>query len=128
VREVEITVHPDKKETRMLPVENIFIDEIDFKKNKGKEIRLLHLFNVRIDKTGKVEFTSEQNKDIPKLNWVSNPVNCKILMDNGKWISGIADPGIAELKVGDIIQFERFGFCRFDAKNKHNYEFWFTHR
>jgi hypothetical protein len=30
---------------------------------------------------------------------------------------------------GDIIQFERFGFCRFDkVDEKVAYEFWFSHK
>lgn len=129
VKEIEVQIHPDKKETRKIKVDKIFIGKDDLKSAKGKEIRLLHLFNIKIDKTGKkIEFTSEENKDIPKINWVSNPIETKILMPDGSWSSGMADPGISKLKVGDIIQFERFGFCRLDKINKDSFEFWFTHK
>ena len=32
-----------------------------------------------------------------------------------------------KLKVGDVVQFERAGFFRLDAKKKGVYEFWFAH-
>ena len=51
----------------------------------------------------------------------------KILMPDGTWISGLAEPAIKELKAGDLIQFERFGFARYDGKRKGIYEFWFGH-
>ena len=31
------------------------------------------------------------------------------------------------LKVGDVVQFERFGFCRLDEKTKTKMKFWYTH-
>ena len=100
----------------------------DFKKFKGKEIRLIHLYNIKLSGNNKAEITSVVNKKIPKINWVSGGVGCRILMPLGVWIDGIAEEGIKELKTGDVIQFERFGFCRFDKKNKNIYEFWFAHK
>ncbi len=43
---------------------------------------------------------------------------------DGNTRKGLAEEGIKNIKVDDIIQFERFGYCRFDGKN----EFWFTHK
>jgi glutamyl-tRNA synthetase len=40
----------------------------------------------------------------------------------------LAEPGIKKLKVDDIIQFERFGFCRLDLIEKGTYKFWFAHK
>ena len=52
-------------------------------KFKGKEIRLLHLYNIKIGRSGKkAEFTSEGNKDIPKINWVSDFVKVGEVYDN----------------------------------------------
>jgi hypothetical protein len=42
-------------------------------------------------------------------------------------MEGIAESGVSKLKKGDVIQFERFGFVRFDGKKKGVYEFWFGH-
>jgi glutamyl-tRNA synthetase len=127
VNEVEVPVHPDKKETRKIRIgKSIFIPKKDFDSLKGREIRLIHLYNIKLGK--KAEFTSSANKDIPKLQWVSEGVKTRILMDDGKWTEGLADEGIKKLKEGEMIQFERFAFCRFDGINKGIYEFWFSHK
>ena len=50
-------------------------------------------------------------------------------MPNGNWIVGLADENIKILKISETIQFERFGFCKFDKINdKGEYEFWFAHK
>jgi len=126
VKEVEVLVHPDKKDKRKIKVKGLFISKEDFDTSIGHEIRLLHLYNIKIDK--KVSFTSAENKDIQKINWVSDGVKTKVLMPNGEWKEGLAESAIKKLKQGQLIQFERFGFCRFDGKKKNVYEFWFAHK
>ncbi len=42
--------------------------------------------------------------------------------------SGVAESRVASLAIGDIIQFERFGFCRLDAVEGATFKFWFTHK
>ncbi len=129
IDKVDIPIHPDKpKEKRVVRVTpgKIFISKRDYDSFKGKEIRLLHLYNIKLN--GKeATFTSLENRDIPKITWVSFPEKAKILMPNGKWTEGIADEQIFSLKEGDVIQFERNFFCRFDRKNKDIYEFWYAH-
>jgi hypothetical protein len=40
----------------------------------------------------------------------------------------ICEPTICDLKVGDVIQFERFAFCRLDEiRSDATRVFWFTH-
>jgi glutamyl-tRNA synthetase len=87
----------------------------------------LHLYNISIDKKGKSEFTSLENKNINKIQWVSRGKNSKIIMEDGTWVSGIADEGIENVNENEMIQFERFGFVRLDKKGKEN-EFWFAHK
>ena len=134
INEVEVQVHPDKKEKRTLKVKEIYISKEDFKNLRGKEARLLHLFNMKLNAKGegKAEFTSLENKDIPKINWVSENVRARVLMPDGEWLSGLAEKSIEKLKQGELIQFERFGFVRFDKtaeeKGKKVYEFWFGHK
>lgn len=132
IDEIEIPVHPDKPEVkRKIEIgKDIFISSEDMKRFKGKEIRLLHLYNIKLGNKSKV--TSIENKDIQKINWVSEPVSVRILMPNAIWKEGFADAGIEDLKVDDIIQFERFGFVRLDKIAKKgkslDYEFWFAHK
>lgn len=133
IKSIELPRHPDRPEdTRELKIgKSIFISKEDYEKYKGQEIRLLHLYNINLSGK-KSKFTSIQNKDIQKINWVGNHVKVKILMPNGLWKEGFADEGIEELSVDDLIQFERYGFCRLDNIKKKGkeliYEFWFAHK
>ena len=126
IGEVEVKIHPDKKETRKIEVNKIFISGADFAKYRGKEVRLIHLFNVKLDeKVSKI--TSIENKKIPRLNWVSENVQAVVLMPDGSWVPGIAEKAIEKLKKNEIIQFERFGFCRYHGKKGNVAQFWFGH-
>ena len=73
------------------------------------------------------EFTSLENKDINRIHWVSEGIKTKILMPDAIWLEGIAEENIKNIKENEIIQFERFGFCRLDKKQKDCFEFWYTH-
>ena len=57
-----------------------------------------------------------------------NLVNVEILMPDNQFIKGFAESATNKLKEGDIIQFERFGFCRLDKKLKNKLIFWFAHK
>jgi len=126
--EVGIPVHPEKDERRVVRVDkSIYISKEDFDKYQGEEVRLLHLYNINLGKESEV--TSVENKDIPKIQWVSDSVSASVMMPSGKMAMGLAESGVKKLKKGDLIQFERFGFVRFDGKNKDGtYEFWFAHK
>jgi glutamyl-tRNA synthetase len=125
-KEIEVPIHPEKKETKLVKVSKIYISKNDLEKYQGEEVRLLHLFNVKLKK--KSNITSVENKKIPKINWVSEKVPAKILMPNGTWVKGFAESGVKKLKVGSLIQFERFGFVRYDGRSKDTYKFWFAHK
>ena len=133
-KEVEIKLHPEKNKTKTIKVGKIInISNDDFQKNKNKEVRLMHLYNINLSKNLEElsECSSTENKQkIPKLQWVSNGVKTRVFMPNGVFKTGLAEPTIKKLKQGDVIQFERFGFCRFDHfdKKENEYEFWFTHK
>lgn len=130
-KEFEIPLHPDKNEKRKVKIKNEFyISRSDFDELEGKEVRLIHLFNIRLNEESGI--TSIENKDIPKIHWVSDKVKARVLMPDGKWTDGFADSGIEKIKKDEIVQFERFGFCRYDGRKKEGkeyfYEFWFAHR
>lgn len=129
IKEIIVKVNPNKNKVRKLKITDVFISEKDYKNNIGKEVRLMHLFNISILGGNSAKFLSLENKDISKLNWVSQSVKAKIMMPDAKYIFGLAEDSIKNLKVGDIIQFERFGFCRLTSFNKKlkEYEFWFAH-
>ncbi|HLC31623.1 MAG TPA: glutamate--tRNA ligase [Candidatus Nanoarchaeia archaeon] len=133
IQEVQIPVHPDSKKMRSVHVgKSIFIPEKDFEGERGKEIRLLHLYNVQLSAKGKkAVYTSSENKQLPRIQWVSEGVDVEIMMDDASIVSGVGEQAIADLKLGAVVQFERFGFVRLDAvikKGKEKvYSFWFSH-
>jgi glutamyl-tRNA synthetase len=75
-------------------------------------------------------YTSQELKEgIPKFQWVTEDnVSYRVLIpdvlfkdgefnrESLKEVSGLAEAEAANLKVGEIIQFVRFGFCRVDGE------------
>jgi glutamyl-tRNA synthetase len=130
IKKVSVHLHPDfpKRGDRIIPVnvEKILISKQDFKKYKGKEIRLIGMFNIKLGK--EAEFTSEKIVlDMPKIQWISEKnIPVKIVMDDASIKKGLAEPAIKKLEIDDKIQFMRFGFCRLDKKAE--FVFYFTHK
>jgi len=131
IKKVRVHLHPDfpKRGYRTIPTNTnkIFVSKGDFDRFKGEEVRLIGLFNVRLDK--KAQFMSKEVKmETPKIHWVSDKnVKVRILMPDGKIKEGLAEPEIKKLKVGSRIQFQRFSFCILD-KVKPGFLFYFTHK
>lgn len=136
--EVKIKLHPSKDYGfRSVKVKNVvYVSESDTKGLRKNEIfRLKDLFNVKIVKTGK-EIEVEKQEDAmveKKIQWVSEEekVNCEIMIpkdlidekenyipDSLEIVKGFCEKGCIGLEVGEVIQFERFGFCRLDKKEK----------
>jgi glutamyl-tRNA synthetase len=55
-------------------------------------------------------------------------IETEVLMPDKKLKKGFAESGIKDLPVGSMVQFERFGFCRLDSKQKDKITFWFAHK
>ncbi len=127
VSSISVPVHPDKpEELRSITIgKNIFISRKDYSEYKNKEVRLLHLFNILLEDKPKV--TSIENKKIPKLQWVSDGVKAKVLMVEGNWIEGFVESSAMKIKKDSVVQFERFGFVRFDGIYDGVPNFWFAH-
>jgi glutamyl-tRNA synthetase len=130
-KKVSVHLHPDfpKRGFREIPVNlnKIFISREDFNKLKGKEARLIGLFNVKLDKQAR--FTSKEvDVKMPKIQWVSEEnVPVKVVMSNGSVKEGIAEPEIKKLKVDERIQLVRFAFCRID-QTRPELVLYFTHK
>ncbi|MGC8940527.1 MAG: glutamate--tRNA ligase [Candidatus Nanoarchaeia archaeon] len=128
ISEVDVALHPDKPEKRTIKLnKNIFVSKADFEKYRGKEVRLMHLCNVILEK--KANLTSIENKDIPKIQWLSDDhVKAELLMPDNTKQKGIVESNAYELPIGEIIQFERIGFARLEAKKKNKLLFVFAHK
>ena len=129
IKEIEVKLHPDSdKEFKKIKVNNsVYVWGKDFNRFKGQEVRLMHLYNIKLNP--KSEFTSKENKQIPKIQWVPTDfaVRAEVLMPTGEVEKGFAEKNAEDLKVGDIIQFERFGFVKLEKKSKDKLIFVYTH-
>lgn len=139
-QELKLDLHPDNtKGGRYFRTNQEFIIEDKDYQNiiKSKEqVRLIDCLNFQptdnqtgtFTSTNFTEFTGKE-----KIHWLpkeeSQHKKVEILMPDISKKIGITEIAIEILKVGDVIQFERFGFCRLDEINADGtYKFWFTHK
>ncbi|MFH1785184.1 MAG: glutamate--tRNA ligase [Candidatus Micrarchaeota archaeon] len=135
---IELKCHPKKDigNRKMKISKTIYISANDGEQIiEGEIFRLKDLCNVKLVKKG--ECLSGQVMDDgmveKKIQWVSeNRLDCEIYIpkdilnpDNTfntkslEIVKGYCEANCADLNIGDNIQFERFGFCRLDKKEKH---------
>lgn len=90
--------------------------------------RFIDLFNFK-----NKEFLS-RNYD-PKMkakmiHWlpvVRGLVNVEIVMIDGSIKKGLGESDMKDIKVGDVVQLYRFGFCRLDKRSKDKLVFYYSH-
>ncbi|MGQ9506889.1 MAG: glutamate--tRNA ligase [Candidatus Bathycorpusculaceae bacterium] len=94
----------------------------------GKVIRLMELFNVKIEKvqeySAEASFVSESYEEARKakaqlIHWIpiGGDMPCQVIMPDATLAEGIAENFCKNLKPNTIIQFERFGFVRIEKVN-----------
>jgi glutamyl-tRNA synthetase len=135
-REIELDLHPEIKEGgRKFNVdEEFYIEENDFKNIKPEEIiRLMDCLNFTKEKNfifKSLKYDEFKGKGSLIVHWLPKlgNSNVQIRMPDNTLIKGIAENNIQKLNIGDIIQFERFGFCRLDDVKDGIYSFWFSHK
>ena len=131
---VEIPLHPDypEKGNRELPFNGeVYIQEKD---NNNGLVRLMDAVNVELkDDTATYHSeTFEEAKEAKAriIHWIpaENTVPVEIVMPDATIMKGLAENGVNNLEIGDIIQFERFGFARLDNKEDDKLTFYFAHK
>lgn len=104
----------------------------------GKKIRLMGLFNIEIEKSGKRQveaiFHSESHEEAkrlgaPLIHWlpVDTDISCEVVMPDASIAKGVAEESCKELRPDVIVQFERFGFVRIDSLDE-KLACYFAHR
>lgn len=96
--------------------------------------RLMDAVNVNIN-GDEVTYHSTSFEDAREvkariIQWVpvENNVNVKIVMDDASLKTGLGEGALKDLKVGDIVQFERVGFARLDEIAGDELIFYYAHK
>ncbi len=127
MKKAKIPLHPEtKKGFREFSLSRIFyIDSKDFDSYKGLEVRLKDLWNIKLG--DKSEFTGNEIKAVPKIQWVpAKHIAVKVIMPERE-IKGYGETNISKVKNDTIVQFERFGFVRIEKSGKNNITAVFCH-
>ena len=127
----EIPLHPDHPERgvrklKFEPGKPVYVSSDDMELFKpGNFVRLKDLFNVEIVEVSEegikarfhsIEYEVAKKNHWRMVHWVTEGKPCEVLVPHGDELlvrRGLLESD-AELKVDDIVQFERFGFVRID--------------
>ncbi|HIE41252.1 MAG TPA: hypothetical protein EYP80_01160, partial [Candidatus Aenigmarchaeota archaeon] len=119
-KSVKLPLHPDypnRGEREFKIGKTFFISKEDFVMYKNKIIRLMGLYNIRLDRNA--QFLGKQILPYPKIQWVPQQyVNMKILMSNNTLVRGFVEDNITKVKKGERIQLQRLGFVYLDVVKK----------
>ncbi len=141
----KIPLHPNGKlgKREYKTNQNFLIPKQDFDLMQNDNYRLMHLLNFKSDNVERIKprtfsFISENPRPPttdhrpPKyIHWLPHSpynIKVKVRMPDGTMIKGLGESELSKLKVGTIIQFERFGFVKLHKKSKEELEFWFAHK
>lgn len=134
----ELKLHPEHRERgsrKLKTKDKFYITEKDFKEFKdGRIYRLMDCLNF-VKKKDKLIFDSWEYEKYKThgdkiIHWLpvqKDLVKVEVLMPNKEMKKGLAEPLVKNLKIGEVVQFARFGFCRLDSKKGDKLMFWYTH-
>lgn len=136
--EIELDLHPNnKKGGRWFRTHDRFYlaaSDVEMFKD-GELYRLMDCLNFR--KKGKKYFFDsldyEKYKEEGKriMHWLpvqTDLVEVDVLMDDNSLRKGLGEPMIKTIAVDQVVQLERFGFCRLDDDAADKKVFWWTHK
>ena len=141
-QEIKLRKHPEdeSKGYRVLEtLRDFYLSEDDYKKledaEEGTLFRLIDCLNFRKTKNG-FEYDSktyEDFKDKGKILLNFLPINkdiqkVEIFKPDHALEEGYCEKEVFDLRENDIIQFERYGFCRLDKKEENLLRFWYAHK
>ena len=119
-KSVKLPLHPDypnRGERELKIGRTFFISKEDFMNYRGKIVRLIGLYNIKLDRNS--QFLGKQLLPYPKIHWVpQNHIDMKILMPDNTIVRGFAEDNLIKLKKGERIQLQRFGFVYLDVVKK----------
>lgn len=134
---VERDLHPDfpKRGVRKLSFgPELYITTDDIQKTGIKMLRLMDAVNVYF-KDGRTFYHSNdldeaRNSKSMIVQWVpvEGSIEADVVMPDATVVSGYVESSASNIKVDDVVQFERFGFARLDNITKSKLIFYFAHK
>ena len=126
--------HDKKGERKLACVAEYFIEEKDHAAvQDGGVVRLIDGMNIRKVTDTTYEFVSlelDKSLNASLIHYVpkdGNEVKATVLLPDVTQQGMICERNVVEIKEGDVVQFERYGFCRLDKIEGDKLSFWFTH-
>ncbi|MDA4125326.1 MAG: glutamate--tRNA ligase [Thaumarchaeota archaeon] len=134
-RDAAIPFHPEKDlGHRVIETDGkFFVSKSDLEALKGQKFRLMDLYNVEL-KPGRGKPAAKYSgealvREMRKVQWVTDDgVEVKLIepgllfgddgsfsKDSLRTTTGLAEAAFDRLKIGEIVQFPRVGFCRVDS-------------
>ena len=103
------------------------------KYRNNEMVRLMDCLNFKASH-GKFLFDSQEVEHYRKkgskiIHWLPSEGNieAEVLMPSASAVRGMAESSSAKIKVGEIVQFTRFGFCRLERKENGKLYFIYCH-
>ena len=125
----EALKHPSREDYREIRTsDTVYISGDDFARLKeGQELRLKYLCTVQIERVKPlVAKVIEPKPKVPVIQWAPMPgINVTVKRPEGI-DKGIGEPLIAS-ELGNVVQFERYGFVRIDSVQEKEVVAYFTH-
>lgn len=147
-RIVELKNHPQKEE---LGKRQVLVQPPFYVPSKdadaladGELFRLKDLCNVKVKEKAPgmiiAEYVEDEGAAAKKMQWVceSAKLDAEVMVvgdllldgkfnpDSMKIVTGVCEKACEQMQIGDIVQFERFGFVRLDAKTEGKLKFILT--
>lgn len=126
--------HPNRGSRKIISKENFYVTRKDFDSfQNGKMYRLMDCLNFIKDEkfifnsTEYTDFKENGEKIMHYLPAENNLVNIEIMTPEKKLIKGFGESSLLNVKEGEVVQFERFGFVRLDKIDDDKLTFWLTH-
>jgi glutamyl-tRNA synthetase len=135
--ELTLPLHPERRgrEGRALTVKvregvgRVWISRNDLRAlSEHSVVRLMGFINIEVDSVSQdrveARYHSEGVREArmvkaPLIQWVpyEDPLPTSVIMQDSSTVKGLSETSCRRLKVGQVIQFERFGFVRVDSLN-----------
>ena len=122
-------LHPEHAEKGFRKIKTGTEFYIQDKLEKDQIYRLMHLFNFKNN-----EFVStglDPRLSAKMIHWLpaaKDLAKVEIMMPDASIKKGLGEPLLKEVKINEVVQFERMGFVRCDKKEKDKLRFYFTHK